>query len=54
MMTGKVDDSDAFDKKVFAFKMEHGRCPVSWREIFSMARYNLKELVSKIILCKIR
>lgn len=46
MMTGKVDDSDAFDKKVFAFNTEHGRCPVSWREIFAMARYSLQELVS--------
>ena len=49
MITGSVDDSDAFDKKVFAFDMEHGKCPVSWREIFSMARYNLRELVSLLL-----
>ncbi|XP_067939584.1 serine-rich adhesin for platelets-like [Watersipora subatra] len=45
MVTGSVDDSDAFDKKVFAFSTDNGSCPVSWREIFSMARYNLRELV---------
>lgn len=50
MISGKVDDTQSFDRKVFALTFEHGKCPVSWREIFSMARHKLRELVS-IIQC---
>ena len=45
MISGKVDDSQSFDRKVFALSFDHGKCPVSWREIFSMARHKLRELV---------
>jgi len=46
MQTGRCDDADAFDRKVFVFDMEPGPCPISWREMFAMARFKLQELVS--------